>query len=242
MKFQPDYPIEIAKSHIFYQSEFLTEISASETSCIMNRGKQIHLRPGEFLFHQGDSAQKTFLVMTGRIKLIKLHEEGKETILRYIGPGELTAIVSVFGEKDYPATAEAIGDVDVVGWDKHTMESLMLEHPRLSLNILRCVIHRLDEIQNRFMEICAEQVEQRVARALLRLMKQSGRKEVDGIRIDFPLTRQELADYTGTTIFTVSRILCGWEKNGWIKSRREQIVISNPHSLVLFTEKSLVSE
>ncbi|MCX5883145.1 MAG: Crp/Fnr family transcriptional regulator [Deltaproteobacteria bacterium] len=220
----------------FLRSDFLTGITELQATDILNRGNRIRLKSGEILFRQGDPAHKCFLVLNGRLKLIKLHEEGKEAILRYIGPGEVTAIISVFKEKEYPATAEIIGATEAVGWDKQTMVQLMLECPPLAMNMLRCTINRLDELQNRYLEICTEQVEQRIARALLRIMKQSGRRAEDGIHIDFPLSRQELADYTGTTIYTVSRILSAWEKKGWIKSRREQIIVCDPHSLVLFSE------
>lgn len=220
-----------------HRSDFFSDISGPNAAEILNRGKHIHLKSGESLFHQGDPARKCFLVTDGRLKLTKLHEQGKETIIRYIGPGELTAIVSLFKGKDYPVTAESIDATAAVCWDEPTMMKLMLAYPQLAVNMLRFTINRLDELQNRYLEICAEQVEQRVAHALLRIMKQSGRKEEDGgIRIDFPLSRQELADYTGTTIFTVSRILSTWEKKGWIKSKREQISVCDPHSLVLFSE------
>lgn len=220
----------------FRRSEFLLGITESHAVDILHRGSRIRLKAGEILFYQGDPAYQCFLVLNGRLKLTKLHEQGKEAILRYIGPGEITAIISVLKEKDYPVTAESIGPTEAVAWDKQIMEQLMIEYPPLALNMLRCTINRLDELQNRYLEICAEQVEQRIARALLRIMKQSGHREADGIRIDFPLSRQELADYTGTTIFTVSRILSAWEKKSWIKSRREQITVSDPHSLVLFSE------
>jgi CRP-like cAMP-binding protein len=220
----------------FHQSDFLSGITGPQAKDILKRGNRVSYKPGDILFRQGDAASRSFLVLNGRIKLTKLHEEGRETILRYIGPGELTAIIAVFREKEYPATAEAVTDTDAVGWDKHTMAQLMLAFPVLAVNMLHCAINRLDEIQNRYLEICAEQAEQRVARALLRIMKQSGRREDDGIRIDFPLSRQELADYIGTTIFTVSRILSAWEKKGWIKSRREQIIVCDPHFLVMFSE------
>lgn len=220
----------------FHRSDFLSGITESQAAGILNRGNRIRLQSGETLFSQGEPAHKSFLVLNGRLKLIKLHEAGKEAILRYIGPGEMTAIISVLKEKEYPATAETIGDTEAVGWDKQTMVQLMLEYPPLAVNMLRCTINRLDELQNRYLEICTEQVEQRISRALLRIMKQSGRQAQDGIRIDFPLSRQELADYTGTTVYTVSRILSAWEKKGWIKSKREQIIVSDPHSLVLFSE------
>jgi CRP/FNR family transcriptional regulator, nitrogen oxide reductase regulator len=221
----------------FHRSDFLSGITESQAAGILNRGNRIHLQPGEILFSQGDPAHNSFLVLNGRVKLIKLHEEGKEAILRYIGPGEMTAIISVFKEKEYPATAESIGATEAVGWDKQTMLQLMLAYPPLAVNMLRCTITRLDELQNRYLEICTEQVEQRISRALLRIMKQSGRRAEDGIHIDFPLSRQELADYTGTTVYTVSRILSAWEKKGWIKSKREQIIVCDPHSLMLFSER-----
>ena len=81
-----------------------------------------------------------------------------------------------------------------------------------------------------------ERVEQRIARSLLRIMKQSGRKTEEGILIDFRLSRQDLADYTGTTMYTVSRTLSSWEQRGWIVSGRERIVVANPHALVTFAE------
>ncbi len=177
----------------FRRSEFLLGITESHATDILHRGSRIRLKAGEILFYQGDPAYKCFLVLKGRLKLTKLHEQGKEAILRYIGPGEITAIISVLKEKDYPVIAESIGPTEAVAWDKQIMEQLMIEYPPLAVNMLRCTINRLDELQNRYLEICAEQVEQRIAHALLRIMKQSGHREADGIRIDFPLSRQELA-------------------------------------------------
>jgi CRP-like cAMP-binding protein len=78
------------------------------------------------------------------------------------------------------------------------------------------VVERLDDIQSRYLELRAERVEKRIARALLRIMKQSGRKTDEGILIDFRISRQALADYTGTTLYTVSRMISNWEKKGWI--------------------------
>ncbi|HQO64278.1 MAG TPA: Crp/Fnr family transcriptional regulator, partial [Syntrophorhabdus sp.] len=104
------------------------------------------------------------------------------------------------------------------------------------VNMLGVAFDRLQDLQARYLELFAEQVEQRIARALLRIMRQSGRKTNEGILIDFPLSRQGLADYTGTTVYTVSRVLSAWEKKGWVISRRERITVSDPHALVLFTE------
>ncbi len=222
----------------FSQSNFLLDIEEKHYADIFNFGDRFQLKSGETLFCQGDPARRSYFVVSGRLKLIKLHEQGKEAIIRYIGPGELTAAIAVFKGKDYPVTAEAIGATEVFGWEKKTMVKLMLKHPTLAINMLRFTINRLDELQTRFLEISAEQVEQRVAHALLRIMKQCGNKTDDGIAIDFRLSRQEIADYTGTTLYTVSRTLSAWEKKGWIKSGREQITVTAPHALVLIAKNT----
>jgi CRP-like cAMP-binding protein len=224
-------------SDTFPRSDLFAGIAVEKQTDILSRGHRIVFKSGETLFREGDSALRCYFVLKGRLKMSKLHEQGKEAIIRYINSGELVAAIAVFKGTDYPLTAEAIGAAEVVGWGKETMLKLMLEYAPLAVNMLQAVIDRIDELQTRYLELFAEQVEQRVARALLRIMKQSGRKTNDGVLIDFRLSRQELADYTGTTLYTVSRTLSSWEKSGWIKSGRERITVTDPHALVTFAEK-----
>jgi CRP-like cAMP-binding protein len=81
-----------------------------------------------------------------------------------------------------------------------------------------------------------ERVECRVARALLRLVHEAGRRVDKGVEIDFPISRQDIAEMTGTTLFTVSRLLSAWEERGIVKSGRQQIVLTKPHALVVIAE------
>ena len=93
-----------------------------------------------------------------------------------------------------------------------------------------------------FLALATERVERRVARALLRLVGQAGTKTEGGVLIDFPLSRQDLAELTGTTLHTVSRILSSWEHKGIIESGRRRIVICQPHGLVTIAEDLAVEE
>ena len=217
--------------------DFFAGIPTEKQADILGRGHRTLFKSGETLFRKSDPALKCYLLLNGRLKLSMLHEQGKEAIIRYIDPGELTAAIAVFKGKEYPVTAEAVGAVEVVAWDRETILKLMLEYAPLAVNILRAVIDRLHELQSRYLELYTEQVERRVARALLRIMRKSGHKTDEGILIDFRLSRQELADYTGTTLYTVSRTLSSWERSNWIKSRRERITVTDPHALVTLAEK-----
>jgi len=218
------------------RSELFVGIKENRLSDIFSFGDRRIYQSGATIFREGDPAVKSYLVLKGRLKLSKLHEDGKEAIVRYINAGELTAAVSVFNGKDYPVTAQAVDPSEVAGWDRDTMLELMTVYPQMAINLLGTVIERLHDIQNRYLELQTERVEQRIARSLLRIMKQSGRRTKEGILIDFSLSRQDLADYTGTTLYTVSRILSSWEHRGWIVSGRERIVVADPHALVTLSE------
>ncbi len=86
------------------------------------------------------------------------------------------------------------------------------------------------------MEMSSEQVEQRVATALLKLVRQSGRRTEEGIEIDFPISRQDIAEMTGTTLHTVSRLLSAWEAQGLVSGGRQKVTVKDPHALVLIAE------
>jgi CRP/FNR family transcriptional regulator, nitrogen oxide reductase regulator len=217
-------------------SDLFKGLSPEQCDQIIEDGIYQALKPKGVLFHQGDPAKYFFMVTSGRLKLSKLNENGKEIIIRYIGGGELTAAITSLQGWDYPVTAEAVEDSEVTAWDKATVLKLIETVPTIAFNLLNIVLHRMDDVQNRYLELCTERVEQRIARSLLRLMRSAGVKTPEGIRIDLPLSRQNIAEFSGTTLFTVSRTLSVWVKNGWISSGREKITIIDPHSLVLFSE------
>jgi len=223
-----DTPIEAANVFSGLTGEQFARIDRS--------GQSAKLPPKFTLFRQGDAAEKCYIVRRGRLKLVKLNEAGKEAIIRYIGAGEMTAAFAVLKGRVYPVTAETVEATEVAGWDKPTFLRLLHDHPDIAINILGVVLERLDEVQQRYLELCSEGVEQRIARSLLRLMQRAGTRCANGILIEFPLSRQSIADYSGTTLYTVSRTLRFWEKNGWVQSGRERVLITDPHALVKFAE------
>ncbi len=226
----------ITISDSLQKSDLFKGLTAEQNDAVFKSGLRKKLHPKNILFHQGDSAKKFYLVNQGRLKLTKLNEQGKEVIFRYIGAGEVTAAVAVYKNREYPVTAESVEETDVTGWDRQTMMQLIRRYPDIAINLLDITLDRVEDVQNRYLELCTERVEQRIALTLLRLLRSAGVKTSEGIYIDIPLGRQNIADYTGTTLYTVSRTLSSWEKRGWIKSSRERVVITDPHSLVQFSE------
>jgi CRP/FNR family transcriptional regulator, nitrogen oxide reductase regulator len=121
-------------------------------------------------------------------------------------------------------------------WPSSPWSRLIVKFPSLATSALQTVGSRLQDAQARVMEMSNEQVEQRVAHALLRLAKQAGRKVNAGTEIDFPISCQDVAEMTGTTLHTVSRILGAWESKGLVEGGRQRIVLSDPDRLHILAE------
>ena len=102
--------------------------------------------------------------------------------------------------------------------------------------MLRFATRVVQTSHNKIRELSTERVERRIARALSRLASQLGRQTEEGILLDFPLSRQDLAEMTGTTVFTVSRTLKAWERLEILQLGRERIVIAAPHELITIGE------
>jgi CRP-like cAMP-binding protein len=208
----------------------------TELKAALGVSHRVEVERGSFFFHQGDPADVFYVIVEGRVRLSQLTPEGHQVIIQIMGPGDGMGIIVVLANTTYPLSAEAMSDTTALKWNYETTVLLMKNFPRFALNGLRLVSGRFQELQNRYRELSTERVEQRVARALLRLARQAGKRIDTGVLLDLPLTRQDLAEMTGTTLFTVSRILSRWEGEGLIEAGRERIVVCSPHGLVTIAE------
>lgn len=190
----------------------------------------------ETLFHQGEPAERMFLVTAGRVKLTQVGEDGEEVIVRFVGPGEILAGIALVPDATYPVRGEMAEAGRLLAWRRADLARLAEEHPQLALRTTAVITERLREIQERFRELATQRVAQRLARALLRLARQTGRRTDAGVELDLPLSRQDLAEMTGTTLYSVSRLLSAWEEEGIVASGRERVVVRAPHRLVRIAE------
>jgi CRP/FNR family transcriptional regulator, nitrogen oxide reductase regulator len=192
------------------------------------------MRASETLFHQGDEANRLYLVVSGVVKLSQVTANGTSHVLRLMSAGDVIGCVAVFNRFPYPVTAGVEEDATLISWAEPQFRHLMEDHPELMANALRTVGQRTQEFVARLGEVNGATAEQKVARAVLRLARQAGVKEADGVRVG--MTRQDLADMTGITYFTVSRIVSNWKRLGLVEADRREILIKKPHALMLLSE------
>ncbi len=212
--------------------ELFQGLGEEQLSLILQDSYQQHFEKDAYLFFQDDPASAFYVVLSGRIKLSQLTPEGHQVIMHLPGPGEAFGIIAVLREIHFPVTAQAVEDSTVIVWKDEAMKEWIKREPQISFNSIRILSKFIENFQDRIKELSTERVERRLARTLLRLAQQTGQKEVNGIRIQMHLSRQDIAEMTGTTLFTVSRTLRKWELNGLLDCSGHQILITNPHELV----------
>lgn len=191
---------------------------------------------GEAVFVQGQRADRFFVLIHGRLKVTQVTADGQQIIVRMVNPGDLFGFAKALRRTDYPGTATAATDSLALCWPTEHWDDFIARHPTLTINAMQAIGGRLQEAHTRIREMATEAVERRVAHAVLRLASQSGRKEAGGIRIDFPISRHDIAEMTGTTLHTVSRILSAWERAGLVDGGRQKLLVRAPHRLVLIAD------
>jgi CRP-like cAMP-binding protein len=177
------------------------------------------------IFNQGDEARRAYVLIEGSLRISQSGSSGDHVIIRFIAPGETFGTVALFTDRQYPADATALANSVIASWSDTDLQRLMNQHYQIAINVIRIIGKRLKEAQERVRELSTQRVEQRVAGAVLRLAHQAGHITADGTAIEFPLRRKDVAEISGTTLHTASRILTAWEKAGLLATHNQYLTI-----------------
>ena len=213
-------------------------LSPAQQDDVLSDVQSVRYAQGADVFQQDREAQFFYLLLHGHLRVYRLTPDGQQVVVRCVSPGEVFSVAMALSRATCPATAAAVVDSVALVWPDAVWPKLAEKHPVLMANTLRTVGSRLQDAHTRVVEMSTEQVERRIAHALLRLAQQSGRKVEAGIQIDFPISRQDVAEMTGATLHTVSRVLSAWEHRGLVESGRQRITLCDPHRIFLLAEGS----
>ena len=198
---------------------------------VLDQSRVRMLAAHETLASEGEPVKFAALIQLGHLKLSRSSPDGNELIVRYMGPGEPFAAIAVLPDARFPITATAVTPVRLLVWAAADMRALSDRLPGLKTNLMAAMSGHMTGALTRVQELTSERVPQRVARALVRLARDSGERTPQGWRIVHPITRQELAELTGTTLFTVSRLVSAWESDGLVRTSRGAMTVVDPDAL-----------
>jgi CRP-like cAMP-binding protein len=211
--------------------ELFRGLSATELGYLGERAISRHYRAGESIFSEGEPCEGLYVIERGEVKVFKTSSEGREHVLTVQGPRTSVAELPVFDEGAYPAAAAAVTDVAMLFITKKDFQALCMEHPEISLKVLKVVGSRLRLLVNIIEELSFTTVRQRLAALLLRTAQSNGKKTGRGVEFVLHVTNQDLASQIGTVRELVSRNFARLQLQGVIKLEGKRVIVPNVKAL-----------
>jgi len=209
-------------------------LSPSDCASIVASAQKKNFLRRQTIFFEGSPIRQILLLVSGCVKVSQFGQSGTEVILRLSGPGDVIGSLALLSQKAHCSTAQTLAASTVLVWESASFDTVLNRFPILWHNIARILEDRLNDMDQRFREISTEKVALRLSSELVRLMHQVGQRVNDHVEIS--LSREEMAQLTGTTLFTVSRLLCQWEVLGIVSVRRGGVLVRDLPALVALSQ------
>ena len=185
----------------------------------------IRLKKGEVLFHEGDSEDRLYVVVSGKIKLGRSGSAGRENLLAVLGPGQMFGELSVFDPGPRSTTATAVTACEIRTLEHEELMGWLTGRPEVAQGLLGQMAARLRRANDVVADLVFSDVPGRVAKQLLELAKRFGDRGEDGVHVHHDLTQEELAQLVGASRETVNKALADFASRGWLRLEPRSVVL-----------------
>ena len=185
----------------------------------------VKVTKGKVLFKEGDSGDRLFVVVEGKLKLGTSSSDGRENLLSILGPGDMFGELSLFDPGPRTATATAVTDARLLALSHDKVIGWVSEHPEVSLQLLARLSQRLRRSNEVLSDLVFSDVPGRVAKAIMDLGNRFGVEKPDGLHVNHDLTQEELAQLVGASRETVNKALADFAGRGWVRLEPRAVVV-----------------
>jgi CRP-like cAMP-binding protein len=212
-------------------STFLGGLPEAALLGLVRRGHTRRFKRGETLFSRGDDGDSLMVLTSGRIKIFNVTAEGREVALNFLGRGDITGEIAVLDGGPRTASGVALEDSEAFVLHRRDLIPVLKANPDALMEIVEALCQKLRLTSDQVEDALREMAE-RLARGLVRLMNQHGRRTAAGIVIDMKLTQRDIGTYTGLSRENTSRQLGQLRAAGIVALEGADIVILKPEALV----------
>ncbi|NBI07446.1 Crp/Fnr family transcriptional regulator [Senegalia massiliensis] len=188
-----------------------------ELAQITNKLEVRKYKKNDMLFFEGDISDKLFLINKGKIKAFKYTRDGKEQIIYILAEGDFIGDMSLIKQSEFKFNAIAMEDSTISILTKKDFDKILLNNPTIALKILGVIHDRVVNLENQIQRLGTKDIESRLAGLLLSLIKDFGTPKESIVELEIPLSREDMANYIGSTRETVSRKLSSLQDDNIIE-------------------------
>ena len=194
------------------------------------------VKKGTIIFFQGDRSQSIYLIRSGFVKLSRITPEGRELTLSIFKSNDIFGETTLLNNSPHDTTAEALSDCLLYQIHRNPFLKILKKYPSIAINVSSIVCHRMMKLEEKFQIAVSRDISARVACVLLELAARFGKPSETGTIITLPLTHLEIASLIGSTRETTCVTLNKFRRNGWILTKKRQIVLQDVPALKALCE------
>ncbi|TCN27903.1 Crp/Fnr family transcriptional regulator [Mesobacillus foraminis] len=188
--------------------------------------RTIHAKKGTYLFQEGMEAEELYLILSGKVQISKVTQDGRELALRICGQNDLCGELTLFTEDPkYLLSALLLEDGEIVAIRKDVIEREIFQNPALAFEFMKWMSDHFRKTQTKFRDLVLNGKKGALFSTLIRMTNSYGIRRQDGILIDLPLTNQELANFCGTSRESINRILNELKREKIISIHKGRIIV-----------------
>jgi CRP/FNR family cyclic AMP-dependent transcriptional regulator len=207
------------------ETPFLGQLGSGDAEALMQLVRRRSVRKSQLILRAGAAGDDVVVVLEGHVKLVAYGADRREVVLAIRGPGELIGEMAALAGQRRTATVIAVDDVEVGYLAADELRSFLVSHPDVALVLIRMLVRRLSEADRDRVDLATQDSVGMVAKRLVELATEHGKRVDEGTLIEFSLTQDELASWTGATRETVSRALRLMRRVGWIQTDNRSITV-----------------
>ncbi len=216
----------LSKIEAISKIPFLDGLTEKELARTEPYFSEYKFRRNQFLFWEGDSANRLYVIKAGRVRLLKQSASGREMVLEVMVPGQICGGTSLFGDI-HRNGAQAVESTTAYGLTRESYDELLSHYPKIARGIIKYLGAKLMDAHDVIISLVSSKVESRIASVIVRLCENHGTHTKDGILINIRLTRQDIADIVGSTVETTIRTISKFQKQGHLATVSGRLLIKN---------------
>jgi len=188
-------------------------------------------RKKETIYLPGEPGKSIYLLKKGVVKISKVTPDGRELTLAFLKPGEIFGELEVMGETTRDTQAEAHSDLLICVLRRENLMQMMEMKPKLGIQLSKLIGFRRKVIENRLENLIFRSIPQRLAALLIELTHEFGEPVGSAIKINLPLTHQDLANLIGSARPTLSDTFSDFKAKGWVDAVGKTITVKDSKAL-----------